>query len=124
MPITLPATLPSLRLLLVWDNLQGHLTPSLVSWLFSRSVMPLYTPLSGSWLNMAESIQRIISRRALAGQYPQTPEQIISALEATVTGWNVPSLSVGSGAQVRQLCGYNRNLAARAQSTNLPVGRA
>ncbi|RJG04513.1 transposase [Noviherbaspirillum sedimenti] len=86
--ITLPAKLPTLRLLLVWDNLQGHLTPSLVLWLFSHGVMPLYTPLSGSWLNMAESIQRIIVRRALAGQYPQTPEQIIGALEATVTGWN------------------------------------
>jgi hypothetical protein len=86
--ITLPTELPPLRLLLVWDNLQGHLTPSFVLWLFSHGVMPLYTPLSGSWLNMAESIQRIISRRALAGQYPQTPQQIITALEATVTGWN------------------------------------
>lgn len=86
--ITLPAVLPPLRLLLVWDNLQGHWTPALVGWLFAHGVMPLYTPLSGSWLNMAESIQRIIVRRALAGQYPQTPGQIIDALEATVTGWN------------------------------------
>lgn len=86
--MTLPAILPSLRLLLVWDNLQGHLTPALVLWLFAHGVMPLYTPLSGSWLNMAESIQRIIGNRALAGQYPQTPGQIIEALEATVTGWN------------------------------------
>ena len=71
--ITLPAILPRLRLLLVWDNLKGHLTPTLVLWLFSHGVMPLYTPLGGSWLNMAESIQRMISRRALAGQYLQTP---------------------------------------------------
>lgn len=28
--ITLPALLPRLRLLLVWDNLKGHLTPALV----------------------------------------------------------------------------------------------
>lgn len=28
-------------------------------------------------LNMAESMQRIVVRRALAGRYPQTPEQII-----------------------------------------------
>jgi len=27
--------------------------------------MPLYTPLSGSWLNMTESIQRIIAQRVL-----------------------------------------------------------
>jgi len=86
--ITLPAILPLLRLLLVWDNLQGHLTPALVLWLFSHGVMPLYTPLGGSWLNMAESIQRIITRRALAGQYLQTPQQIIDSLEATVKGWN------------------------------------
>ena len=61
MPITLPALLPPLRLLLVWDNLKGHLTPTMVLWLFSHGVMPLYTPLSGSWLKMAESIQRMRS---------------------------------------------------------------
>jgi hypothetical protein len=87
-PITLPAELPPLRMLLVWDNLTGHRTPAFVSWLFAHGVMPLYTPLGGSWLNMAESIQRIIGSRALAGQYPRTPEQIIAALEATVKGWN------------------------------------
>jgi hypothetical protein len=37
---------------------------------------------------MAESMQRIVVRRVLAGQYPQTPEEIIGALEATVNGWN------------------------------------
>lgn len=86
--MTLPEKLPPLRLLLVWANLAGHLTPSLVLWLFSHGVMPLYTPLSGSWLNMTESIQRTISRRALGGQYPKTPEEIITALEKTVTEWN------------------------------------
>jgi hypothetical protein len=50
--------------------------------------MPLYTPLGGSWLNMAESAQRIIVRRALDGQAPETPQQIIDALEATAKGWN------------------------------------
>jgi hypothetical protein len=49
---------------------------------------PLYTPLSGSWLNMAESIQRILKRRALEGQHPQTPAEIIAVLEATVRGWH------------------------------------
>ena len=28
--ITLPAVLPALRLLLIWDNLQGHWTPDLI----------------------------------------------------------------------------------------------
>lgn len=40
-------------------------------------IMPLYTPLGGSWLNMAESIQRILKQRALEGHHPQTPEEII-----------------------------------------------
>jgi hypothetical protein len=86
--ITLPVDLPPLRLLLVWDNLAGHHTPELVLWLFAHGVMVLFTPLSGSWLNMAESIQRILLRRALAGQHPQTPEQIIAWLEATARAWN------------------------------------
>jgi len=81
-------SLPPLRILLVWDNLAGHLTPNLLEWLFEHGIMPLYTPLGGSWLNMAESVQRIIVRRALSGQYPQTQQQIIDWLEQTVTGWN------------------------------------
>lgn len=85
---TLPEELPPLRLLLVLDNLSGHKTPAFVVWLVAHGVMPLYTPLSGSWLNMAESVQRIIVRRALAGTYPQSSEQTIQALEATVRGWN------------------------------------
>jgi hypothetical protein len=80
--------LPPLRVILVWDNLAGHLTPERVIWLYAHGILPLYTPLSGSWLNMAESLQRIVGQRALAGQYPQTPAQIITWLEATVAGWN------------------------------------
>ena len=60
----------------------------MLDWLFQHGIMPLYTPLSGSWLNMAESMQRILVRRALSGQYPQTQEQIIEWLEQTVAGWN------------------------------------
>ncbi len=86
--ITLPQALPPLRMLLVWDNLAGHLTPSLVLWLFAHGIMPLYTPLGGSWLNMAESIQRVLKRRALDGQHPTTPEEIIAWLEAAARGWN------------------------------------
>jgi hypothetical protein len=86
--ITLPQELPPLRALVVMDNLAGHQTPAFVLWLFAHGIMPLYTPLSGSWLNMAESIQRILKRRALEGQHPQTPAEVISLLEATVQGWN------------------------------------
>jgi hypothetical protein len=87
-PITLPKQLPPLRMLLVWDNLAGHLTPDMVLWLIAHGIMPLYTPLGGSWLNMTESVQRIIVRRALDGQAPETPPQIIHALEATAQHWN------------------------------------
>lgn len=86
--IPLLEKLPSLRMLLIWDNLQGHHTPEMVIWLIEHGVMPLYTPLGGSWLNMAESIQRILVRRALAGQNPQTPEQIIAWLAAVAHSWN------------------------------------
>ena len=86
--ITLPQALPPLRVLVVMDNLAGHQTPEMVLWMFAHGIMPLYPPLSGSWLNMAESIQRILKRRALEGQHPQTPAEIIALLEATVRGWN------------------------------------
>lgn len=79
---------PPLRMILVWDNLAGHHSNAMVDWLFKHGIMPLYTPVSGSWLNMAESVQRIIVRRALSGQYPQTQGQIIEWLEQTVDGWN------------------------------------
>jgi DDE superfamily endonuclease len=82
------APLPPLRLILIWDNLAGHLSWSMVDWLFRHGVMPLYTPLSGSWLNLAEALQRIIVRRALSGQHPQTPEELITWLEDTVAAWN------------------------------------
>ena len=85
---TLPEELPPLRLLLVWDNLAGHKTPALVVWLCRHGIMPLYTPLGGSWLNMAESIQRILKRRALGGQHPQTPEQIGEWFGQTANAWN------------------------------------
>ena len=80
--------LPPLRLILIWDNLAGHLSWTIVRWLFQHGVMPLYTPLSGSWLNMAESVQRIIVGRALAGQHAASSEQLIEWLEDTAAGWN------------------------------------
>lgn len=87
-PITLLQQLPPLRMLLIWDNLAGHHTPAMVIWLFEHGIMPLYTPLGGSWLNMAESMQRILVSRGLFGQNPETPEQIIAGLEGVAKGWN------------------------------------
>jgi len=82
------ATLPPLRVLLIWDNLAGHHSWAIVDWLFKHGVLPLYTPLSGSWLNMAESLQRILVSRALAGQHPESSAEVIRNLEETVMGWN------------------------------------
>ncbi len=80
--------LPPLRLILIWDNLAGHTSWAMVRWLFQHGVMPLYTPLSGSWLNMAEAVQRIIVGRALAGEHPRSQAELIQWLEETVAGWN------------------------------------
>ena len=85
---TLLAELPPLRMLLVLDNLAGHKTPSFVCWLFLHGIMPLYTPPGGSWLNMAESIQRILKRRAPGGQHPERTGQIIGWFEAVAKHWN------------------------------------
>jgi hypothetical protein len=85
---TLLAELPPLRMLLVLDNLAGHKTPELVCWLFAHGIMPLYTPVGGSWLNMAESLQRILKRRALDGQHPESTGQIIAWFEAVARHWD------------------------------------
>ena len=47
--ITLPAE-PPLRMLLVLDNLAGHKMPSFLCWCFEPQIMPLYTPLGGSYV--------------------------------------------------------------------------
>jgi hypothetical protein len=85
---TLPDEPPPLRMLLVLDNLAGHKTPELVCWLFAHGIMPLYTPVGGSWLNMAESLQRILKRRALDGQHPTDTATIIGWLEAVAGHWD------------------------------------
>ncbi len=127
MRITLPEVVPPLRMLLVLDNLTGHRTPAFVLWLFAHGVMPLYTPLGGSWLNMAESIQRILKRRALDGHHPQTPEEIIGWLEAAAAGWNrVPTPFVWGGKRkVRRERARQRRHAVggSAAYTELPLHR-
>lgn len=95
--------MPPLRLLLVLDNLSGHHTPRFVMWLCEHGIMPLYTTLGGSWLNMSESIQRILKRRALDGAHLRTPEQIITWLQETAEGWNAdPTPFVWGGARKRR----------------------
>jgi hypothetical protein len=126
-PITLPADLPPLRVLLVLDNLAGHRTPSFVLWLFAHGIMPLYTPLGGSWLNMAESIQRVLKRRALEGTHPTTAEEIIVGLEATARGWNrhpTPFIWGGPRAARRERARQRRHaLGGSGAMTYRPVRR-
>jgi hypothetical protein len=86
--ITLPQELPRLRMLLILDNLSGHKSVDLVLWLFAHGIMPLYTPLGGSWLNMTESVQRILKKRALEGSYPRTQAQIMAWFENVACHWN------------------------------------
>jgi hypothetical protein len=119
------AELPPLRMLLIMDNLAGHKTPVFVHWLFQHGIVPLYTPLGGSWLNMTESIQRILKRRALDGQYPTTPQAIITWLEATAHGWNAdptPFVWAGKRQQRRQRAYARRHpLPGSAAVTERPL---
>ena len=119
------AELPPLRIILIMDNLAGHKTPEFVQWLFQHGIVPLYTPLGGSWLNMTESIQRILKRRALDGQYPTTPQDIITWLEATARGWNAdptPFVWAGKRKQRRQRAFARRHpLGGSAATTKRPV---
>ena len=91
-------------MLLVMDNLAGHLTARFVVWLFEHGIMPLYTPLSGSWLNMTESIQRILAGRALAGQTPANSDELIEWLE--------PLLAPGTPIRLRSSGAASVNSAA------------
>jgi hypothetical protein len=123
----LDAQLPPVRMLLVWDNLKGHLTPSLVQWLANRGIVPLSTPLGGSWLNLTESVQRIIVRRALTGQHPQTAQEVMDWLAATVRGWNAdptPFVWGRKRAQRRQRARERRHaLGGSAGYTRRPIPR-
>jgi hypothetical protein len=126
-PVTLPAELPPLRLLLILDNLAGHRTPRFVNWLVQHGIMPLYTPLGGSWLNMAESIQRILKRRAIAGQHPTMASEIIAWLEASARGWNAdptPFIWGGKRAARRARSWQRRHaLGGSGACTNQPIRR-
>jgi len=79
---------PPIRMVLVWDNLAGHKSEEIVTWCLERGILLLYTPIAGSWLNMAESVQRILVRRALSGQHPESAAELMEWLAASVRGWN------------------------------------
>lgn len=122
---------PPVRLVLIWDNLAGHYSADMVVWCYQHGIVPLYTPLGGSWLNLAESVQRIVVRRALSGQHPQNAQEIMDWLAATVRGWNAdptPFEWGGKRWQRRQrqrerhrlggACGYTRRPVRRRWQTD------
>lgn len=113
---TLLRDLPPLRVLLVLDNLTGHHTPEWLCWCFAHGILPLFTPLGGSWLNMAESVQRILARRALEGQHPTSAQEVMDWLDATVRGWNAaPTPFVWGGRrQQRRVRARQRRYAVHA----------
>ncbi len=125
---TLATELPPLRMLLVLDNRVGHKTPAFALWLFSMGVMPLYTPLGGSWLNMVESLQRILKRRALDGQHPGTPGEIIGWFEAVARHWNAaPTPFVWGGkraARRRRQRERRHRVGGSGACTRVPLRRA
>jgi hypothetical protein len=86
--LTLPEQLPRLRMVLVMDNLKGHKSADFVRWLVQQGILPLYTPLGGSWLNMTESVQRILKKRALEGSHPRADKQIMERFETVARHWN------------------------------------
>lgn len=118
---------PPVRLLLVWDNLAGHHTPALLNWLVARGVWPLFTPLGGSWLNLAESLQRILVRRALSGQHPHSAQDVMAWLAAAVAGWNAdptPFVWGGKRATRRQRARERRHaLGGSGGYTHRPIPR-
>jgi hypothetical protein len=124
---TLPSELPPLRMLLVLDNLAGHKTPAFVRWLFAHGVMPLYTPVGGSWLNMAESLQRMLKPRALDGQHPESTDQIIAWFEAVARHWDAaptPFVWGGKRSERRRRQRERRHrLGGSGAGTRSPLGR-
>ena len=124
---TLLADLPPLRMLLVLDNLAGHKTAEFVCWLFAHGIMPLYTPVGGSWLNMVESLQRILKRRALDGQYPTDPGQIIAWYEAAARHWDAaPTPFVWGGkraARRRRLRDRRHRVGGSGACSTAPIAR-
>jgi DDE superfamily endonuclease len=122
----LDARRPPLRALLIWDNLAGHKSVAMERWLLDHGILPLFTPIAGSWLNLAESVQRILVRRALAGQHPQSAQQVMDWLADTVLGWNVdptPFVWAGKRAERRRHAREHHRLGGSLGYSHRPIAR-
>jgi hypothetical protein len=119
-------TLPAPRVLLIWDNLKGHTSWPLVRWCLERGILPLWTPIAGSWLNLAESLQRIVVRRALAGQHPTSAAELMDWLAQAVVGWNAdptPFEWGGKRAARRARARERHRLGGSGACTRRPIAR-
>jgi hypothetical protein len=94
-----------------------------------QGVMVLFTPVAGSWLNLCESAQRIVVRRALQGRHRESPEALMASLEAVAQAWNkdpTPFTWGGKRAQRRQRAWARREqhrLGGSGGFTRRPVRR-
>ena len=75
---------PPLRIVLVLDNLAGHLSYDLVGWFFEHGILPLYTPVGGSWPEHWPSRCNASSCRG------RSPVSIRGTPSRSSTGWNKP----------------------------------
>ena len=113
-------------MLLIWDNLAGHKSVAMARWLLDHGILPLCTPIAGSWLNLAESVQRILVRRALAGQHPQSARQVMTWLAETVVGWNAdptPFVWGGQRAERRRRARERHRLGGSGGYSCRPIAR-
>jgi hypothetical protein len=84
----LPGSAPGSR----WEEFANRIVccgkAEFVGRLFAHGVLPLDTPVGGSCLNRAESLQRLLRRRAWNGQDPTDTDPIIARFEAVAGHWN------------------------------------
>ncbi|MCA1723918.1 MAG: hypothetical protein LC748_06655 [Thermomicrobia bacterium] len=125
--ITLPETLPPLRLLLVLDNLTGHRTPAFVLWLFAHRIMPLYTPLGGSWLNLPKGHPpRLFNASSFGGRWMGITRR---RRRRSSAGWKRPP-TAGTGHRRRlsgaanAKCGGSGHSSAAMRSVDQGRGRS
>jgi len=74
---------PPLRIVLVLDNLAGHLSYDLVRWFFHHGVMPLYTPVGG----------RLSQHGRVGATYHRAAGALRSASHALCVEWQAEEAS-------------------------------
>jgi transposase len=80
---------PRTKLHLVVDNYATHKHPSVQAWLARNPrITLLFTPTSGSWLNMVEIFFGIITRQAIRRGTFTSVKDLIAAIGNFIDGWN------------------------------------